>query len=150
MKKPATARKSTTKGVTAADLRKIALSFPEALEKSSYGRPAFFIGKKFFTRHRAEDDSLVFIVDGIEQRDMMLELDPKTYFITEHYRNYPSVLVRMDAITMGELRTMLERRFRAIAPKSLLKTLAATAETADVPQKMKARPAPRTRKTARG
>ncbi len=107
-------------GVTAAQLKKIALSFPEASEKSSYGKPAFAVGKKFFTRLRAEDNSIVFIVDDMHTRDMMLELDPRTYFITDHYRDYPSVLVRMERITEDELRAMLERRWRKIAPKKLV------------------------------
>src|SRR5215472_8746733 len=72
--------------LTKAQLKKIALSFPEALEKTSYGNPAFFIAKKFFTRHRSEDDSIVLIVDSIDERDMMMEADPKTFFITDHYK----------------------------------------------------------------
>ena len=110
-------------GVTAVQLKKIALAFPLAEEKPSYGKPSFFIAKKFFTRLRAEDNSIVLVVDDMHMRDMMLELDPKTYFITDHYRDYPSVLVRMERITPDELRAMLERRFRKIAPKKLLKEM---------------------------
>lgn len=110
------------KGVNAADVKKIALCFPEAHEKPSYGRPAFFVAKKFFTRVRSEDASLVMGVEGgMEQRDMMLELDPETYFITDHYKDYPMLLVRLSHITKDELHAMLDRRFRAIAPKKLLK-----------------------------
>lgn len=112
-----------SRGVTPAQLKKIALSFPEASEKPSYGKPSFFVAKKFFTRYRADDNSLVFIVDGMHTRDMMLELDPKTYFITEHYRDYPSVLVRMERITPDEVQIMLERRWRQIAPKKLVKAM---------------------------
>ena len=111
--------------VTKAQLRKIALSFPEANEKPSYGKPAYFVAKKFFTRHRADDDSLVWIVGSIDERDHLLEIDPKTYFITDHYRDYPSVLVRMARIDSAMLRKMLDRRWRAIAPKKLLNELAA-------------------------
>jgi hypothetical protein len=132
MKNPSKAR-----GVTAAQLKKIALSFPEAHEKPSYGKPSFFIAKKFFMRLRAEDNSLVLVVDGIDQRDMMLELDPKTYHITDHYKDYPAVLVRMERITLDELRLMLERRWRAIARKNLLKAMDANGEAASakVPKK---------------
>ncbi len=108
-------------GVTAAQLKKIALSFPEANEKPSYGKPAFFIAKKFFTRFRAEDNSIVLVVDSMDTREMMLELDPKTYHITPHYQDYPSVLVRMERISVEELRIMLERRWKQIAPKKLVK-----------------------------
>lgn len=116
-------KKSAAKGVTPAQFKKIAGSFPEAHEKESYGNPAFFIAKKFFTRYRKTDDSVVFIVDSMETRDMMLELDPKTYFITDHYKDYPSVLVRMERITPDELKLMLERRWRQIAPKKLVKAI---------------------------
>ncbi len=114
---PAVKKKSSAKGVTPSQMKKIALSFPEASEKPSYGKPAFFVAKKFFTRYRAEDNSAVFIVDSMATRDMMLELDPKTYFITDHYKDYPSVLVRMERITPDELKLMLDRRWRHIAPK---------------------------------
>ncbi|MGH6869868.1 MAG: MmcQ/YjbR family DNA-binding protein [Rhizomicrobium sp.] len=114
-------------GVTAADVKTIALSFPLAEAKPSYGKPAFVVAKKFFTRVRAQDASIVLIVDSIDQRDMMLEMDPKTYFITDHYKNYPSILVRMDRVTKDEVRAMLERRWRVIAPKKLLKAMEAGA-----------------------
>jgi len=120
---PAAKKKSAAKGVTPAQFKKIALSFPETSEKLSYGSPAIFVAKKFFTRHRKTDNSLVFIVADIPTRDMMLELDPKTYFITDHYKDYPSVLVRMERITPEELKMMLERRWRQIAPKKLVKAV---------------------------
>ncbi len=109
--------------ITKADLKKIALSFPGAKEESSYGQPAFKVEKKFFTRLRSEDDSLVWIVDSIDERDHLLEMDPKTYFITDHYRNYPSVLVRIARLDKDMLKKMLERRWRAIAPKKMLKEM---------------------------
>jgi len=106
--------------VTRAQVKQIALSLPGAHEKPSYGKPAFFIEKKFFTRLR-EDGSIVMRVGSIEQRDMMLELDPETYFITDHYKDWPGLLVRISAITPGELKTMLERRWREIAPRKLVR-----------------------------
>jgi hypothetical protein len=126
--------------ISKADLRKIALSFPEANEKPSYGKPSFFIAKKFFTRLRDEDASIVWIVGSIDERDHLLEMDPKTYFITEHYRDYPAVLVRIARIDKTMLRKMLERRFRAIAPKKVLKEMdAAAAQKAPAAKRRAAR-----------
>lgn len=124
--------------ISKADLRRIALSFPEANEKPSYGKPSFFIAKKFFTRLRDEDASIVWIVDSIDERDHLLEMDPKTYFITDHYRDYPSVLVRIARIDKTMLRKMLERRFRAIAPKKVLKQMDAAAPTKSLAAKRRA------------
>ena len=107
--------------ISKAQLRKIALSFPGANEKPSYGKPSYFVEKKFFTRLRDEDDSIVWIIGSIDERDNLIEMDPKTYFITDHYRDYPAVLVRTKRITEAMLKKMLERRWRAIAPKKLQK-----------------------------
>ena len=124
-----TTRRETTVAITKAQFRKVALSFPEANEKMSYGRPAFFIAKKFFTRLRDEDDSVVWSIGSIDERDHLIEMDPKTYFITDHYKDYPAVLVRTSRIDQAMLKKMLERRWRAIAPKKLLAASNATATT---------------------
>jgi hypothetical protein len=120
MKKPVkkTARR---KGVTPAQLRHIALSFPGTTEGSSYGKPSFHVARKFFTRLREEDDSIVLAVGSIDERDMLLESDARLFHITEHYRNYPALLVRLAQLDAGMLRSMLERRWRTIAPKKLLR-----------------------------
>jgi len=125
--------------ITKADLRNVALSFPGAIETTSYGQPAFKVEKKFFTRLRSEDESLVWIVDSIDERDSLLEMDPKTYFITDHYKNYPSVLVRISRIDKTMLRRMLERRWRAAAPKKLLKAAEAAAPAKTSPKTKKAK-----------
>jgi len=111
----------TTRGVSHAELRKIALSFPATSEGTSYGKPSFLVGGKFFTRLRSEDDSLVLIVGSIDERDMLLESDPALFHITDHYRNYPAVLARRTVIDAAVLQGMLERRWRLIAPKKLVK-----------------------------
>ena len=108
-------------GVSHAELRRIALSFPAASEGTSYGRPSFLVGGKFFTRLRSEDDSLVLIVGSVDERDMMLESDPALFHVTEHYKDYPAVLARRTVIDTATLKGMLERRWRVIAPKKLVK-----------------------------
>jgi hypothetical protein len=115
-------------GVTKAQLREIALSFPAASEGSSYGKPSFLVAGKFFTRLRSEDDSVVVVVGSIDERDMLLESDPNLFHITEHYRNYPAVLARMAFLDLATLRGMLERRWRAMAPKKLVKEIGAAAQ----------------------
>ncbi|HEX3810374.1 MAG TPA: hypothetical protein VHW02_11825 [Rhizomicrobium sp.] len=113
--------KPKTDGVTPAEFKKIALSFPGVVEKPSYGKPSIFIEKKFFTRLRKDDNSAVLYIGSIDEREMLLELDPKTFHLTEHYRDYPIVLARIEHIEPTHLRGMLERRWRVIVPKKLLK-----------------------------
>ena len=120
----ATAKKKlAAKGVSEVQLKKIALAFPQTAEGTSYTHAAILAFGKFFTRYRKEDNSFVLTVSGMEHRDMLLEMDPKTYFITDHYKSFPGVLVRLERVTPDEVRAMLERRWRAMAPKKLLREM---------------------------
>ena len=114
--------------LTKAQIKKIVLSFPGAIEKPSYGKPAFLIEKKFFTRLRADDDSLVLFVGSIDERDMLIEADPALFHITDHYKNYPTILARIAKLDAKTLRGMLERRWKEIAPKKLQREIAARAK----------------------
>jgi hypothetical protein len=107
--------------LTKPQMKKIVMSFPGANESTSYGYPSFKIEKKFFTRLRSEDNSLVLVVGSIDERDMLLESEPALFHITPHYQNYPSVLARLEKLDAKTLRGMLERRWRQIASKRLQK-----------------------------
>jgi hypothetical protein len=57
----------------------------------------------------------------IDEREMLMEAEPATFHITPHYKDYPSVLARLEGLHPGSLRSFLERRWRKIAPKKLVK-----------------------------
>jgi len=100
-------------------MKKIVLSFPGVEEGSSYGKPAFLLNKKFFTRLRQSDGAVVLLVDTIDERDMLLEAEPKLFFVTDHYKNYPAVLAHLAKLDAVTLRSLLTRRWQRIAPKKL-------------------------------
>jgi hypothetical protein len=54
----------------------------------------------------AEPDSLVVKI-GFDERERLIAADPEVYYVTEHYTNYPSVLVRMSRIHPESLRDLL-------------------------------------------
>src|SRR5687768_18239109 len=54
--------------MTRDEMTAIALSFPGAEEGMSYGRPSFKVNGKFFTRLRAEDDSVVLLEVPFDER----------------------------------------------------------------------------------
>ena len=114
--------------VSKAQVKKVVLEFEGAEEGTSWGYPSYKVAGKFFTRLRAEDDSLVMIVNAMDERDMLLELDPATYHITDHYKNFPCVLVRISELDTKMLRTMLDRRYQKIAPKKKQAKTAAPAK----------------------
>ena len=103
------------------EVRAIALSFPGVEEATSYGTPSFRVKGKFITRLRPEDQSLVLVDVPFDEREMLMEADPATFHTTAHYKDYPSVLARLDSIHPGSLRNFLERRWRNVAPRALVK-----------------------------
>jgi len=108
--------------LTKAQARKIALSFPGAHEKMSYGDPAIFIAKKLFTQigsHKRE--AIMLLTQSFEERDHLIEADPKTFYITDHFKNYKGLLAHLDRLDAKTFRTLLERRWLAIAPKKMVR-----------------------------
>jgi hypothetical protein len=107
--------------VTPDEMKAIVMSFPGAEEGISYGSPAFKVNGKFFTRLRRDDASVVLMDVSADERDMLMEAEPDTFHITPHYKDYPSVLARIETLHPGSFRNFLERRFRKVAKKSVVK-----------------------------
>jgi hypothetical protein len=49
-------------------------------------------------------------------RDEMMSAAPETYFITEHYRNYDCMLVRLSKLLPEALRDLLKIAYRVALP----------------------------------
>ena len=54
-----------------------------------------------------------------DSRDAMLTAHPDVYFITDPYRGYPAVLVRLSIVRHAQLDALLEDSWRFTAPKNL-------------------------------
>ena len=107
------------KGVAFAAVRKLALFLPGVEEGTSYGTPAFKVRGKLIARLREDGETLVLKVP-FELRDFLMSADPATFYITDHYRGYPAVLVRLPVVDRAHLRDLLEEAWRFSAPKTLL------------------------------
>ena len=46
---------------------------------------------------------------GDQTRDHLLQADPQTFFITDHYLGYPTVLARLDRLSAADLKKLLIR-----------------------------------------
>ena len=89
-------------------IRKVALSFPGVEEGTSYGTPAFRLKKRLLARLHQDGQSIMLKI-GFEAREHLMRADPETFFITDHYRNYPSVLARLDRLSAADLRKLLAK-----------------------------------------
>jgi hypothetical protein len=107
--------------MTEAEMEAIVMSFPMTEKGMSYGRPSYKVNGKFFTRLRAEDDSMVLLEVPFDEREMLIEAEPETFHFTAHYKDYPSVLARIATLHPGSFRAFLERRWKKVAPKKLVK-----------------------------
>ena len=107
--------------MTPEEIRKIVLAFPGAEDGVSYGQPSFKVNNKFFTRLLAEDQSMVLLEISQDERDMLMEAEPETFHITDHYRGYPIVLARLASVDAAWLHAALEKRWLKLVPKSVSK-----------------------------
>ena len=103
------------------DVRRIALSLPETIEKSWFGSPGFRVKDKGFLRIRSEaEGALVVFVADLDEKDALLSSDPDKFFTTPHYDGHPTVLVRLEAVDVDELRELIVDSWRNKAPKRVL------------------------------
>ena len=104
------------------DVRRIALSLPETIEKPWYGSPGFRVKDKGFLRIRSEaEGGLVVFVADLGEKEALLATDPAKFFTTPHYDGYATVLVHLEAIDTTELTELITDSWRLKAPKRVLK-----------------------------
>lgn len=119
---------------TQADVRRIALSMPGAEEASD--RFAFSVANKgklkgfvwvwmervMPKKPRVPNPGVIAArVANVAQRDLMLSADPKKFFTEPHYEGFPAVLVRLDAVSVADLKILIPEAYRCVAPVELVK-----------------------------
>ncbi|MFI0844789.1 MmcQ/YjbR family DNA-binding protein [Mesorhizobium sp. IMUNJ 23232] len=96
-------------------LRKAMVSLPDVNESTSYGTPSLKIGKKLLSR--VKDARTLVIMSPLEEKAALMDAAPDIYFETDHYRDWPAILVHVDAISDAELVHRLECAIRLQAAK---------------------------------
>jgi hypothetical protein len=97
--------------MTFKDVRKMALALDGVEESTSYGTAAFKIRGKLIARLKEDGETLV-VGTTFEEREEMMRAEPETYYITDHYLNYPWVLVRLPKVHPDALRDLLKGAVR--------------------------------------
>lgn len=105
--------------VTFETVCELALAYPGVEEGTSYGTPALRVRGKFMARLREDGETLVVKASEAEC-DFRLTTDPATFFITDHYRGYSAVLVRLARVSVEDLGDLIEQSWRWLAPRKLL------------------------------
>lgn len=137
---------------TRADVRRIALSLPGASEgKDHFAFSVTSKGKeKGFVwvwlertdprKARVPQPKVIAVrVASLDDKEFLLALNGEKFFTEPHYNGYPAVLVRLAAVTVGELRPLITEAWRAVAPKEV-------AARSEAPRPRARRAAPRRRR----
>lgn len=103
------------------DVRAVALRWPEVEDGTSYGTPALKVRKKMLVRLKEDGDSLVMPGVPQDERDMLIESRPKVFYLTDHYRDYPMVLIRLSKASRAIVEPLLRRQWGALASARALK-----------------------------
>ena len=100
--------------VSYAAVRDIALTYPHVEEGFIFGTPSLHVGRKLMARLR-EDGQTLAIKLPIAERSDYFELNPDTFFITDHYRDYPMILVDLPSVRREIIVELVEKAWRVVA-----------------------------------
>jgi len=103
-------------------VKAVGLALPDVQATIRYdGSPVLKVGGCFMaglaTHFSAEPETLV-VRMSVEEREWLLEDAPETYYLTDYYRRYPLVLVRLSRIDRHALRDLLSVSWRLTLPKA--------------------------------
>ncbi|MER7396432.1 MmcQ/YjbR family DNA-binding protein [Streptomyces sp. NPDC000151] len=104
------------------DVRRIALSLPETVEKEAWSMPTFRVaGKMYLT---LPDDETSFAVRcPILERGELIAAEPEKFWVPPHEASSAWVRVRLAALEdLDELRDIVVDSWRQAAPGRLLET----------------------------
>jgi len=110
-------------------LRRVALSLPEACDTSTQSALRFEVAGKGFAwtwmelaapkKPRRPRLDVLAVRCPLERKAMLLDAAPDRFFDEDHYRGYPALLVRLEAIEADELAALLADACALIAPRRL-------------------------------
>ena len=88
---------------------RIACALPGTALSPYYGTPCPKVNGKAFAAPGREPGSFVLFTASIDEKAMLIETDPATFWQTDHYRHYPNVLARFGTDAHERIVTYLHR-----------------------------------------
>lgn len=112
--------------MTAAQMRKLALSMPEAEEKEHFGKPDFRVRNKIFAGLSADGKRGTLKLTP-EIQALMLEAKPRAFTPCEGAWGCSGwTYVHFAEVDAAHVRDLVAEAWRLVAPKSLIKDVAST------------------------
>jgi hypothetical protein len=98
------------------DLRRIALSLPEAEERETWGEATFRVRSRIFAMMSAHGQGATIKASPPEQA-LLLASDPETFAYAAYVGRFGWVRVNLPTIDEALLRALLTDAWRSVAPK---------------------------------
>jgi hypothetical protein len=92
----------------------LVLKLPDTEQSTSYGTPAIKVKGKTLSRLRTEAEGALALRCDFLDRQILLQADPESFFLTDHYRDYPWILIRLDRISRAALADVVRRAWRTV------------------------------------
>jgi len=105
-------------------VRELARTLPDVEESTGHGAPSLKVRGRLLTCpaiHRSAEPHSLVVKIGFDQRAMLIASAPDVYYVTDHYVNYPSVLVRMSRIDHDSLRDLLSMAWQFVTTGTEIK-----------------------------
>src|SRR3977135_945183 len=105
------------------DVRKIAQAWPEVEDGTSYGTPELKVRKKMLARLKEDGGTMVMAGVPPGEPDMLVESQPKVFYFTDHYKDYPIGLIRLSKTKRATVEPLLRRQWRMLASKVAIRAV---------------------------
>jgi hypothetical protein len=99
----------------------IGRTLPDVEVTTAYGQPALKVRGKMIAclaANKAAEPNTLAVMMEFADRDALIEDDPDTYYLKDHYLNYPCVLVRLSRVRGDALRDLLAGAHRFVTAKA--------------------------------
>jgi len=102
---------------TWAEVAAFALSLPDTELSTSYGKPAVRLRGKVFLFPGREEGSFA-VMSPLDEKELLMETEPDTFWETPHYSGYPAVLVSFDSPSHDRIELVIKRAWWDRASKA--------------------------------
>jgi hypothetical protein len=102
-------------------VRELAMTLPHVEESTIHGAPSLKVRGRLLTCpaiHRSAEPNSIAVRIDFDQRAELIAEAPSIYYVTDHYVNYPTVLVRLSRIDREALRDLLGMAWHFVMSKT--------------------------------
>ena len=106
--------------MTEAEFRALCLALPQVVEGFNMGSTCFKANGKDLARLLGSDRAM-FTGVPVEEVEMLVEAEPAAFWADHHYKQARCLVAHLGPLTPEAARGFLERRFREVAKKAVVR-----------------------------